>query len=79
MAEFDQLLKEIMGDSWDKFSTFRDDQKGRMNQKIRELARAALHEDLTRMNNEIADLRKRMEQMEADRAETAAERVEPNF
>lgn len=67
MADLEQTLREIFGDSIDRLSKFQADQRRRVVDKMREMAREVVKDELTRLNNEIADLRQRVAALESER------------
>ena len=77
--DFETLLRDIFGDSWNKLTQFQGEQVKKVTTRFGELTREALKEELTRLNTEIADLRARVAKLEAERAEKAAESVESAF
>ncbi len=77
--DFEQILKEIFGDSLAKLSQFQSDQVKRLTAKLQEMAREALKDELTRMHTEIADLRARVAKLEAERAQAAADSLQSSF
>jgi predicted nuclease with TOPRIM domain len=74
-TDFEQLLRDIFGDSLSRLSQFQRDQVGRLNSKLQELAREALKDELSKLHGEIALLRERVTALEAERAEKAADSV----
>ena len=77
--DFEQILKEIFGDSLAKLSQFQSDKVKRLTAKLQEMAREALKDELARLHAEIADLRARVAKLEAERAQSAAESLETSF
>jgi polyhydroxyalkanoate synthesis regulator phasin len=73
--DFETLLREIFGDSWNKVTQFQGDQMKKLSNRFGDLAREAMKEELTRLHTEISDLRARVAKLEAERAENAAESV----
>jgi uncharacterized coiled-coil DUF342 family protein len=69
--DFEQFVKDAFGN----ISQFSTDQLNRLNAKITELAREALKDDLTKLYGEIAELRARVAELEADRVAASAEQV----
>lgn len=76
--DFESMLREVLGDSWNKLTQFQSDQVKKLTNRFSELTHEALKDELTRLNGEIADLRTRVAQLEAERAEKAAESVLPS-
>jgi cell division protein FtsB len=77
--DFEQLLREIFGESFTRFTQFQKDQMGRLNGKLTELAREALKDELAKLHQEIADLRTRVATLEQERAQHAADSLESSF
>ena len=79
MADFEQTLKDIFGDSLGKVTQFQKDQMQKVMDKAHEVARAAVSEDLTRLTTELAVLKARVVRLEEQRLTNAAESVEGSF
>lgn len=77
--DFEQILKEIFGDSLAKLSQFQSDKVKRLTSKLQEMAREAVKDELTKLHAEIGDLRARVAKLEAERAQAAAESIETSF
>ncbi|MGA7614055.1 MAG: hypothetical protein WBX15_02635 [Thermoanaerobaculia bacterium] len=77
MADLEQTLREIFGDSVDKLTQYQRDKMQKLQSKIRDIAHEALRDDLTRLSNEIIDLKTRVTELESERVRKAAEDVEP--
>jgi hypothetical protein len=73
--DFETLLREILGDSWNKLTQFQGDQMKKLSNRFGDLAREAMKDELTRLHTEISDLRARVAKLEVERAENAAESV----
>jgi hypothetical protein len=65
MADLEQTLREIFGDSVDRLSRFQADQIKRLNDKVRELARESIRDDLARLEREITELKSRIAALES--------------
>jgi len=76
--DFESMLREVLGDSWNKLTQFQSDQVKKLTNRFSDLTREALKEELVRLNGEINDLRERVAKLEAERAEKAAESVLPS-
>jgi len=76
--DFESMLREVLGDSWNKLTQFQSDQVKKLTNRFSDLTREALKEELVRLNGEISDLRERVAKLEAERAEKAAESVLPS-
>jgi hypothetical protein len=77
--DFEQLLKDVFGESISRLSQFQGDQIKRLQAKMQEIAREALKEDFAKLQGEVADLRARVATLEAERAQKAAESLESSF
>ena len=77
--DFESMLRDILGDSWNKLTQFQSDQVKRLTNRFGELAREALKEELDRLHADVNDLRSRVAKLEAERAENAAESLESSF
>lgn len=77
--DFEQMLKDVLGESYSKLTGFRSDQVNKLTSKIQDLAREALQPELSRLSSEVSDLRNRIAGMESERVREAAERVDPGL
>jgi len=77
--DFEQLLREVFGDSLARLSQFQGDQVKKLTTRLADMAREALKDDLARLHSEIGELRSRVAVLEQERARNAAESVEPSF
>ena len=73
--DFEQLLKDLFGDSLNRLSQFSTEQTQRMQARLQEFAREALKDELTKLHAEVADLRDRVAALEKERLQIAAESV----
>lgn len=78
-SDFEQLLRDIFGDSLNRFTNFERDQTRKLQSKLQDFCREALHDDLSKLQNEIAGLRARVATLESERAQNAAESLESSF
>lgn len=76
--DFESMLREVLGDSWNKLTQFQGDQVKKLTNRFSDLTREALKDELVRLHGEINDLRERVAKLEAERAEKAAESVLPS-
>lgn len=74
-SDFEQLLRDIFGESATRLNDFQREQTRKLQLKLQEFAREALHDDLTKLHTEINELRSRVAVLESERAENAADRV----
>ena len=65
MGDFEQTLREIFGESVDRFDKFQTEQRKRVTDKLQEIARASVRDEIARLEKEIADLRARVSTIEA--------------
>ena len=77
--DFEQMLKDVFGDSVSRFTNFQSEQMTRLQTKLHEIAREAVKDDLARLTTEVADLRARLAALEAERAQGAADSLEASF
>lgn len=77
--DFEQLLKEVFGESMNRLSQFQSDQVKKLQSKLQELAREAIKEELAKIHAEIIDLRGRVATLEAERAQAAADSISSSF
>jgi len=77
--DFEQMLKELFGESWTKFSQFQGAQSKKLTDKIHEIVREAMKDDLARLTTEVADLRQRLATLEAERAQAASDSLDSSF
>jgi hypothetical protein len=64
MGDFEQTLREIFGESVDRFSKFQNEQRKRVTDKLHEIARESVGDEIARLEKEIADLRARVAVLE---------------
>jgi hypothetical protein len=74
-TDFEQLLKDVFGESINRLTTFQSDQMKRLQTKLQEMAREAIKEDFAKLQGELVDLRARVATLEAERVQQAAEQV----
>ena len=77
--DFETLLKDIFGEPLSRLTQFQSDQLGKLTSRLQEIAREAVKEDFTKMQQEIADLRSRLARIEQERAQAAADSLETSF
>ena len=77
--DFETLLKDIFGEPISRLSQFQSDQLGKLTSRLQEIAREAVKEDFTKMQQELADLRSRLARIEQERAQAAADSLETSF
>ncbi len=77
--DFEQLLKDIFGEPFSRLTQFQSDQVAKLTTRLQEIAREAVRDDLTRLQQEIAELRAHIGRLEQERAQAAAESLETSF
>lgn len=77
--DFETLLKDIFGEPLSRLTQFQSDQIGKLTARLQEIAREAVKEDLSKMQQEISDLRSRLARIEQERAQAAADSLETSF
>jgi polyhydroxyalkanoate synthesis regulator phasin len=73
--DFESLLKDIFGESFNRFSKFEGEQTKRVMAKIHDIAREALKDELARLQTEINELRARVAVLEAERVQASSDQV----
>jgi len=76
---FEQMLREIFGESFSRWTEFQKDQVRKLTGKLHDVAREALRDELDRMEHQLAELRERVTVLETERAKQAAEGLESSF
>lgn len=77
--DFEQLLKDVFGEPLSRLTQFQSDQLAKLTGRLQEIAREAVKDDLAKMTTEIAELRTRLTRLEEERAQAAADSLEPSF
>ena len=77
--DFETLLKDIFGEPLSRLNQFQTDQLGKLTSRLQEIAREAVKDDLTKLQQEVTDLRTRLARIEQERAQAAADSVETSF
>ena len=62
--DFEQLFKSVFGEQVDKVTA-----------KLQEIARDGVKDELTKLHQEVGELRARLARLEEERAEKAADRL----
>lgn len=76
--DFESMLRDVLGDSWNKLTQFQGDQVKKLTSRFSELTHEAMKDELARLHTDLNDLRTRIALLEAERAEKAAESVLPS-
>lgn len=77
--DFEQFLREVFGEPLSRLTAFSSDQMQRLSTKLREIAREAVKEELTKLHTEVGELRARIARLESERAQAAADSVQSSF
>lgn len=77
--DFEQLLKDVFGEPLSRLGQFQSEQIKRLQSKMQEIAREAVKDDLSKLHAEVIDLRARVANLEAERAQKAADSLESSF
>lgn len=77
--DFEQLLKDVFGEPLSRLTQFQSDQVRKITDKVQEMAREAVKDDLTKLHTEVAELRTRLTALETERAQAAADSLETSF
>ena len=73
--DFEQFLKDLFGEPLSKLSQYSSEQLQRMQAKLQEFAREAMKDELTKLHQEIAELKARVVVLEAERVQASADQV----
>lgn len=77
--DFETLLKDIFGEPLSRLTQFQSDQLGKLTSRLQEIAREAVKDDLTKLQQEVTELRSRLARIEQERAQAAADSLETSF
>lgn len=75
--DFESMLKEVFGEPLSRLTQFQSEQVKKLTSKLQEMAREAVKEELTKLHTEVSELKARVARLEAERAEAAADSVQP--
>ena len=73
--DFEQFLKDLFGEPLSKISHYSSEQLQRLQAKLQEFAREACKEELTKLHQEVAELRARVSVLESERVQASADQV----
>lgn len=73
--DFEQFLKDIFGEPLSRISQYSSEQMQRMQTRMQEFAREALKDELSKLHQEVAELRARVVVLENERVQASAEQV----
>ena len=74
--DFESLLKDIFGEPLSRLSQFQSDQLGKLTARLQDIAREAVKDDFTKLQQEVTELRTRLARIEQERAQAAADSLE---
>jgi len=77
--DFETLLKDIFGEPLSRLNQFQSDQLGKLTSRLQDIAREAVKEDITKLQQEVTELRTRLGRIEQERAQAAADSIETSF
>jgi len=80
--DFDQMFKDVLGDSWNKLTKFQTDQLQKITDRVEGMAREAMKPEIDRLSAEVADLRARIITLEQQRKTIATKNppaIEPSI
>jgi uncharacterized protein YPO0396 len=77
--DFEQLLKDVFGEPLSRLTQFQSDQLAKLTARLHDIAREAVKEDVTKLQQEVTDLRNRLARIEQERAQAAADSLETSF
>ena len=77
--DFEQLFKDIFGEPLAKLTQFQSDKMTQLMNKLQDIARDAVKDEIGRLNTEVGDLRARLTVLEQERAQAAADSLETSF
>lgn len=77
--DFESLLKDVFGEPLSRLTQFQSDQLGKLTSRLQEIAREAVKEDFTKLQNDVSELRARLARLEEERAQAAADSLETSF
>jgi cell division protein FtsB len=73
--DFEQLLKDVFGEPFNKLSQFSSEQTQKLQTRLQEFARESVKDELAKLHAEVNDLRARVAELEKEKIEEAAENV----
>ena len=73
--DFEQFLKDVFGEPLSRISQYSSEQKQRMQTRLQEFAREALKDELTKLHQEVSELRTRVAVLESERVQASADQV----
>jgi hypothetical protein len=73
--DFEQFLKDVFGEPLSRLSQYSTEQRQRMQTKLQEFARDAVKDELSKLHQEVGELKARVTVLETERAQAAADQV----
>ena len=73
--DFEQFLKDIFGEPLSRISQYSSEQMQRMQTRMQEFAREVLKDELSKLHQEVAELRARVAVLENERVQASADQV----
>ena len=73
--DFEQFVKDLFGEPLSKLSQYSSEQLQRIQAKLQEFARDAMKDELTKLHQEIAELKARVVVLESERVQASADQV----
>ncbi len=73
--DFEQFLKDVFGEPLSRLSQYSTEQMQRMQTKLQEFARESVRDEMSKLHQEIAELRSRVAVLESERVQAAADQV----
>ena len=77
--DFEQTIRELFGEPLSRLSQFQGEQMQKLQNKLQELAREAMRDDLGKLHSELNELRARVGVLESERAQKAADGIQSSF
>lgn len=74
--DFEQLLKDVFGEPLSRLSQFQSDQLAKLTNRLQDIAREAVKDELGKLTTDLAELRARVAVLEEERAQKAADSLE---
>lgn len=77
--DFESLFKDIFGEPLSRLTQFQSEQLGKLTSRLQDIARDAVKDDLTKLQQEVAEMRTRLARLEEERAQAAADSLQDSF
>jgi polyhydroxyalkanoate synthesis regulator phasin len=72
-SEFESFMRDVFGEPIGRFEKFRDDQWAKIEEKLGDLAKEAVHPEMSSMAKRLDLLEQRLSALEQERAENMDE------